>query len=111
RESAGHGPDRPRADAAPEGGDGGRGRVVQATERFRSLVTGRPWRRRRRAIIATVAIVAVLLAAALSAAVWLPALQLQQVTVSGHSYVDEEQIRSRAETHRGDSVLLLPTSA
>src|SRR5699024_3220736 len=54
-------------------------RVVQATERFRSLVAGRPWRRRRRAIIGTLAAVAVLLVAALSAAIWLPALQLQQV--------------------------------
>lgn len=86
-------------------------RVVQATERFRSLVAGRPWRRRRRAIIGTLAAVAVLLVAALSAAIWLPALQLQQVTVSGDDYVDQEQVRSSVESRLGHSVLLLPTSA
>src|SRR5699024_2601984 len=85
--------------------------VVQATERFRSLVAGRPWRRRRRAIIGTLAAVAVLLVAALSAAIWLPALQLQQVTVSGDDYVDQQQVRSSVDSRLGHSVLLLPTSA
>jgi len=96
---------------APRDEQPGRGRVVPATERFRSLVAGRPWRRRRRAIIGTLAAVAVLLVAALSAAIWLPALQLQQVTVSGDEYVDQEQVRSSVETRLGHSVLLLPTSA
>lgn len=101
--------DRPGPkDEGDEGSD--RGRVVQAAERFRSLVAGRPWRRRRRAIIATVAAVGVLLVAALAAAIWLPALRLQEVTVSGHDYVEEDQVRSGVEARLGDSVLLLPTT-
>lgn len=87
-----------------------RGRVVQATERFRSLVAGRPWRRRRRAILGSLLAAVLVLGAALSAGIWLPALQLQQVTVSGLGYVEEEPVRSLAETRTGDSVLLLPTS-
>lgn len=101
----------PREGTASEGEEGERGRVVQATGRFRSLVTGRPWRRRRRAILATVAAVAALLVVALSAAIWLPALQLQQVSISGHDYVDEQQVLSTVENRVGDSVLLLPTAA
>lgn len=100
--------DRELAESPPGGPE--RGRVVQATERFRSLVAGRPWRRRRRAILGSLLAAVLVLGAALSAGIWLPALQLQQVTISGLGYVEEEQVRSLAENRTGDSVLLLPTS-
>ncbi|WP_253705414.1 cell division protein FtsQ/DivIB [Brachybacterium sp. P6-10-X1] len=97
----------PPADPAPEGGGG---RVVQAAGRFRELVAGRPWRRRRRAILATAAATALILLAALSAAIFLPALQLQQVAVSGLGYVEEDEVLAAVEPYRGDSVLLLGIS-
>ncbi|GAA1488509.1 cell division protein FtsQ/DivIB [Brachybacterium sacelli] len=93
-----------------EDGGGGGGRVVQAAGRFRELVAGRPWRRRRRAILATVAATVLVLVAGLAAAVFLPALQVQQVTVSGLDYVEEGDVQAAIEPHRGDSVLLLPSS-
>lgn len=110
-----HPPELPAAEdrenaGSPSGGPE-RGRVVQATERFRSLVAGRPWRRRRRAILGSVLVAVLVLGAALSAGIWLPALQLTQITVSGLGYVEEESVRSPAEGRTGDSVLLLPTSA
>lgn len=87
------------------------GRVVQATDRFRGLVAGRPWRRRRRAIITGAVVAALLLIAALSAAIWMPALRLQQISVSGLGYVEERAVREQLDPRIGDSVLLLPTDA
>lgn len=84
--------------------------MVQAAGRFRELVTGRPWRRRRRAIIAGVAGLVVLLAAAVVVAIFLPALQVREVSVSGLGYVPEDEVRSVLDQDLGDSVLLLPTS-
>lgn len=81
-----------------------------AAERFRALVTGRPWRRRRRAILAGIVIAALVLAGALVTAVFLPALQVQQITVEGTGYVQEEEVRAAVSPHAGGSVLLLPTS-
>ena len=95
------------AGSAPQEGDG---RVVQAAGRFRELVAGRPWRRRRRAILATAAATVLVLLAAVAAAIFLPALQVQQVGVSGLGYVEEDEVLAAVEPHRGDSVLLLPTS-
>lgn len=88
----------------------GSGRIVQAAGRFRELVSGRPWRRRRRAIIATTMAVVLLLVAGFLTAIFLPSLQLQQVTVAGLGYVEEDQVRDSVEQYRGDSVLLLPDS-
>lgn len=85
--------------------------VVPAADRFRAMVTGRPWRRRRRAIIAGVIVAVLLLVAALSAAIWLPALRLQQISVSGLGYVEEQTVRDQLDPRLGDSVLLLPTDA
>ncbi len=87
------------------------GRVVQAAERFRALVVGRPWRRRRRALIAGTGGVLVLLLAALATVIFLPALQVNQVEVAGTGYVDQDDIRAAVAPHTGGSVLLLPTEA
>lgn len=86
------------------------GRVVQAAHRFRGLLSGRPWRRRRRAILATLAVIALLLGAALATAIWLPALRVQQITVSGLGYVSEQEVLDQVRPREGDSVLLLPTT-
>lgn len=85
------------------------GRVVQAAGRFRDLVAGRPWRRRRRAIIAGAATTALVLVAALLTAIFLPALQVREVTVAGTGYVQEGDVRAAVAPHTGGSVLLLPT--
>lgn len=95
------------AEKAPDSG----GRVVQAAERFRALVAGQPWRRRRRALIIGTTITALVLVAALLTAIFLPALQVREVTVSGTGYVQEEAIRDAAAPHLGGSVLLLPTAS
>lgn len=50
------------------------------------------------------------LIAAFVAAVSLPALQLQEVSVEGVGYVDEAQVDSAVSPDLGSSVLLLPTS-
>ncbi|HEX7350118.1 cell division protein FtsQ/DivIB [Brachybacterium sp.] len=83
--------------------------MVQAAERFRALVVGQPWRRRRRALIIGTTITALVLVAALLTAIFLPALQVRDVTVRGTGYVQEEAIRDAASPHLGGSVLLLPT--
>ena len=83
--------------------------MVQAAERFRELVAGRPWRRRRRAIIAGVAVTVLVLAAACVTAIFLPALQVQQVAVEGTGYVEQEDVRGAAAAHATGSVLLLST--
>jgi len=98
-----------RAGAATEEEPGG-GRVVQAADRFREIVAGRPWRRRRRAIIAGTIVTLLVLVAALATAVMLPALQVREITVEGTGYVAEEDVRAAVAPHSGDSVLLLPTS-
>jgi cell division protein FtsQ len=73
-------------------------------------VAGRPWRRRRRAILATIAVAALVVVAGLAAAVMLPALQVREITVAGTGYVAEDSVREAVAGHAGDSVLLLPTS-
>ncbi|WP_299299823.1 cell division protein FtsQ/DivIB [uncultured Brachybacterium sp.] len=97
--------------AAPAAGPEGGGRVVQASERFRELVAGRPWRRRRRAIIAGVLITVLVLVAAGVTAIFLPALQVQSITVEGAGYVQEQDIRAAASARAEGSVLLLATGA
>lgn len=87
----------------------GEGRVVQAAERFRELVAGRPWRRRRRAIMAGAAVTVLVLAAVCVTAIFLPALQVQQIDVEGTGYVEQEEVRAAASAHASGSVLLLPT--
>lgn len=101
----------PQSELSTPGEDRDAGRVVQAADRFRGMVAGRPWRRRRRAIITGAVITALLLIAALSAAIWLPALRLQQISVSGLGYVEEQAVREQLDGRLGDSVLLLPTDA
>ena len=98
---------RPDASDSPDGPDN----VVPAAYRFRALVAGRPWRRRRRAIIAGAVVVTLLLIGVLSAAIWLPALRLQQISVTGLGYVEEQAVRSHLDPRLGDSVLMLPTDA
>jgi cell division protein FtsQ len=83
--------------------------VVQAAGRFRALVAGRPWRRRRRAIIAVALSTLLLLVAALVTAIFLPALQVQEITVEGTGYVQEDDVRAATAPHAGGSLLLLPT--
>src|SRR5699024_2822593 len=85
------------------------GRVVHAAERFRALVAGRPWRRRRRAIVIGTALTALLVIAALVTAIYLPALQVREVTVAGTGYLEESEIRAAVEPRADGSVLLLPT--
>lgn len=84
--------------------------MVQAAGRFREMVAGKPWRRRRRAIIAGATGVVALLVAVVLVAIFLPALQLREVSVSGLGYVHEDEVRSVLDQDLGDSVLLLPTS-
>ncbi|MEE1649241.1 FtsQ-type POTRA domain-containing protein [Brachybacterium sp. J144] len=96
----------PAEDPAPAAGEG---RVVQAADRFRALVVGRPWRRRRRAILASLAGVLALLLVAAGTAIYLPALQVDRVEISGLGYLAEDQVRAVVEEHDGDSVLLLRT--
>lgn len=98
---------RPAAEPPQEAAEGGR--VVQAAGRFRALVAGRPWRRRRRAIAIGTAVTALLVIAALVTAIFLPALQVREVTVAGTGYVEEEDIRAAVEPRADGSVLLLPT--
>ena len=94
---------------APATGPSGEGRVVQAAERFRELVVGRPWRRRRRAIIAGVLVTALVLVAAGVTAIFLPALQIQQIQVEGTGYLEQEEVQAAVQPHTGGSILLLPT--
>ncbi|MEE1618790.1 cell division protein FtsQ/DivIB [Brachybacterium sp. J153] len=96
----------PAEDPAPAAGEG---RVVQAADRFRAMVIGRPWRRRRRAILASLAGVLALLLVAAGTAIYLPALQVDRVEISGLGYLAEDQVRAVVEEHDGDSVLLLRT--
>ncbi|MGO1946765.1 cell division protein FtsQ/DivIB [Brachybacterium alimentarium] len=103
---------RPSTTTAPTGEDTapGGGRVVHAAGRFRELVAGRPWRRRRRLILAVAAgVVAVLVALAVTA-IFLPALQLREISVSGLGYVDEDEVRGAVSSDVGDSMVLLPTA-
>src|SRR5699024_6781118 len=79
---------RPRPAAEPPQEEAEGGRVVQAAGRFRALVAGRPWRRRRRAIAIGTAVTALLVIAALVTAIFLPALQVREVTVAGTGYVE-----------------------
>ncbi|HLQ80964.1 MAG TPA: FtsQ-type POTRA domain-containing protein [Brachybacterium sp.] len=72
-------------------------------------MAGRPWRRRRRAIAIGTAVTALLVIAALVTAIFLPALQVREVTVAGTGYVEEEDIRAAVEPRADGSVLLLPT--
>ena len=102
-------PEAPLAPPRAQEEEPGGGRVVQAADRFRELVAGRPWRRRRRAIIAGTLVTLLVLVAALAAAVMLPALQVRDITVEGTGYVAEEDVREAVASHTGDSVLLLPT--
>ena len=81
--------------------------MVQAAGRFRELVAGRPWRRRRRAMLLGSAITALLLVAALVTVIFLPSLQVHEVTVEGTGYLEESEIREAAAPHAGGSVLLL----
>lgn len=124
RPAASTGDRRPRQDPAParpaprpepaapeEPRPSGRERVVEATNRFRGMVAGKPWRRRRRAILASLAALALLAVIALGTAVFLPALRLQQVSIEGLGYVEETAVREVTEQHLDDSVLLLPTSS
>ncbi|WP_241237297.1 cell division protein FtsQ/DivIB [Brachybacterium saurashtrense] len=97
--------------AAPTAPSDDGGRVVQAAGRFRELVVGRPWRRRRRALLAGAALTVLLLVAALTTVIFLPALQLREVTVAGTGYLQQEEIQDVAAPRLGDSVLLLPTGA
>lgn len=85
--------------------------MVQASERFRELVAGRPWRRRRRAIIAGVLIAVLVLVGGGVTAIFLPALQVQSITVEGTGYVAEQEIRDAASARADGSVLLLATGA
>ena len=102
-------PEAPLAPPRTQEEESGGGRVVQAADRFRELVAGRPWRRRRRAIIAGTLVTLLVLVAALATAVMLPALQVRDITVEGTGYVAEEDVREAVASHSGDSVLLLPT--
>ncbi|MDN5899189.1 MAG: FtsQ-type POTRA domain-containing protein [Brachybacterium sp.] len=83
--------------------------MVQAAGRFRELVAGRPWRRRRRAILAGTAIAALVVVAALVTAIFLPALQVHEVAVDGTGYVEEAEVRTIAAPRADGSVLLVPT--
>ncbi|MGP9537880.1 cell division protein FtsQ/DivIB [Brachybacterium sp. AOP43-C2-M15] len=85
--------------------------MVQAAGRFREMVVGRPWRRRRRAILAGAAATVLVLVAALVTAIFLPALQVEQVAVEGTGYVQEEDVRAAVDPHLGRSILLLPEGA
>ncbi|WP_245822649.1 cell division protein FtsQ/DivIB [Brachybacterium avium] len=85
------------------------GRSVPADGRLRELVVGRPWRRRRRLILAGTAGTLLVLVAALLTVVFLPALQVDEVTVDGTGYLDEAEIRAVAAPPAEGSVLLLPT--
>lgn len=102
-------PEAPLAPPRAQEEEPGGGRVVQAADRFRELVAGRPWRRRRRAIIAGTLVTLLVLVAALATVVMLPALQVRDITVEGTGYVAEEDVREAVASHTGDSVLLLPT--
>ncbi|WP_245851083.1 cell division protein FtsQ/DivIB [Brachybacterium vulturis] len=83
--------------------------MVQAAGRFRELVVGRPWRRRRRAIVIGIAITAALVVAALVTAIFLPALQVHEVEVEGTGYVEDADIRAAMGPGADGSVLLLPS--
>ncbi|WP_232820369.1 cell division protein FtsQ/DivIB [Brachybacterium sp. YJGR34] len=72
------------------------------------MVAGRPWRRRRRAILAGLAATLLLLVGVLAAGVLLPQLQVSRIAVEGTDYVAEEDVRAAVAEHTGDSVLLLP---
>ncbi|MFC7373857.1 cell division protein FtsQ/DivIB [Brachybacterium sp. GCM10030267] len=48
--------------------------------------------------------------AGLATAVFLPSLQVREITIAGLGYVEEQQVREAVEGHTGDSVLLLPGS-
>ncbi|WP_341854960.1 FtsQ-type POTRA domain-containing protein [Brachybacterium sp. GPGPB12] len=102
-------PEAPLAPPRTQEEEPGGGRIVQAADRFRELVAGRPWRRRRRAIIAGTLVTALVLVAALATAVMLPTLQVRDITVEGTGYVAEEDVREAVASHSGDSVSLSPT--
>lgn len=83
--------------------------MVPAADRFAALVRGRPWRRRRRAVIIWSLVLALILAGAAAAVIWLPALQVKDVEVTGTTYVSRASVEGVVDARRGHSVALTPT--
>ncbi|MBK0330513.1 FtsQ-type POTRA domain-containing protein [Brachybacterium sp. MASK1Z-5] len=89
----------------------GRGRVVQAADRFGGMLRARPWRRRRRAIILGTAGTLLALIVLLVVAITIPPLRVHEVTVSGAGYVDASAITDAAAPQEDHSMLLVRSGA
>ena len=98
-----------RTPASPTSADReGTRRVVPAADRFRALVSPRPWLRRRRTILAVSAGLLVLVLAAVGVLLYAPAFRIADVEVAGTGYVDAQAVRRAADPALGTSILSLP---
>ncbi|MFC0675796.1 cell division protein FtsQ/DivIB, partial [Brachybacterium hainanense] len=86
----------------------GEGRVVPAADRFRALVSPRPWLRRRRALLATAGGLVGLAALALGVLLLAPPFQVSQIQVTGTGYVDAAAVEEAAAPALGGSILTVP---
>lgn len=85
------------------------GALVPAADRFRDLMRPRPWRRRRRTLVLSGALVLLLTLAALGTLLLAPWFRIAEVSVSGATYVDPAAVTRSVEHVRGESVLTVPT--
>ncbi|MGY5763804.1 cell division protein FtsQ/DivIB [Brachybacterium sp. DNPG3] len=77
----------------------------------RSISAKRPWRRRRRTIIASILVSVLVLAGAASTLLWLPALKVHDVSVAGTGYVDAASVSAAADPALGTSLALVDTGS
>ncbi len=103
-------PGRTGADASPAE-TAGRGRVVQAADRFGGMLRARPWRRRRRAIILGTAGAVLALIVLLVVAITIPPLRVHEVAVTGADYVDSSAVTDAAAPQEDHSMLLVRSGA
>ncbi|MCS6712405.1 FtsQ-type POTRA domain-containing protein [Brachybacterium sp. EF45031] len=101
-------PERPDAAAAGAGSEG-RGGESRNGERLARLITGVPWRRRRRRVIGAAIGVAALLLVALAILLWAPYFEVRDAEVAGVGYTDPAVIEEAAAPGFGRSVVLLPS--
>lgn len=88
---------------------GERSRVVQAADRFRTAVAGRPWQRSRRVVLLAAISVVLVIAAALASLLYVPALQVHEYEVRGTTYVDQKAVAAILESYEGEPLLTVGT--
>lgn len=84
-----------------------RSRVVQAADRFRTAVAGRPWQRHRRALLLSALVAVLLIGGTVAALLLLPALQVSQVRIAGTDYVETAPIEESIAPTMGQPLLTI----